>query len=388
MKIKLSELADVIMGQSPPSSFYNDSGEGVPFFQGKTEFGELYPTVEKFTQKITKEAKEGDILFTVRAPVGEVNISNVNCCIGRGLAAIRPKEDNNYLFYKIQHEKARFVSKSSGVIYDSINKDILNEVELTVEESQSARERIGTILWSYDSLIINNLQRIELLEESAQILYREWFVHLRFPGHEHTKITNGVPKEWERKILSELTDIIDYGYTASANQEDVGPKFLRITDIVPASINWVSVPFCKIEEKRKNKYLLREGDVVVARTGATVGYAKRIHKRNPESVFASYLVRFRFKQNVDNIAMGVFMESDEYKNYVKSHVGGAAQPNANAKILAGAKVLLPERKIRDMFKSIIAPIIDQKEILQVSNQVLIKARDILLPRLMNGDIAV
>jgi type I restriction enzyme S subunit len=140
---------------------------------------------------------------------------------------------------------------------------------------------------------------MELLEDAARQLYREWFVRLRFPGREHTRIVNGVPEGWERTTLGQLCESIDYGYTASAEEEEVGPKFLRITDIVPSFIDWSSVPYCQIEDNKLSKFRLSEGDIVIARTGATVGYAKRLHKRHPDTVFASYLVRLRLNQEMD-----------------------------------------------------------------------------------------
>lgn len=291
-------------------------------------------------------------------------------------------------YFVSPYMQATMLSKAgSGGTRKALTKAMIEDFDIPLP-SLNIQDGVAEFLSKYDELISNNLRRIELLEESTRLLYREWFVHLRFPGHEHTKISKGVPDGWERKSLKELCEIVDYGYTASAQEENVGPKFLRITDIVPNVIDWSTVPYCELPENRKEKYRLREGDIVVARTGATVGYAKRINKRNPESVFASYLVRFRFKPEIDNLAIGVFMESDDYKNYVKSHVGGAAQPNANAQILSGARVLIPDEKIKNLFKSIIEPIYDQKEILQNTNETLKKARDILLPRLMNGDIAV
>jgi type I restriction enzyme S subunit len=248
--------------------------------------------------------------------------------------------------------------------------------------------RIAGILSAYDDLIENNRRRMALLEEAARQLYREWFVRLRFPGHEHTPITNGVPEGWQRQTLAELCQSIDYGYTASAEQDEVGPKFLRITDIVPGVIDWTSVPYCPIQEDRLAKFRLVEGDVVIARTGATVGYAKRLHKRHPEAVFASYLVRLRLKPEVENLLVGVFVESDEYKSYVQSRVGGAAQPNANAKVLSGAEILIPPPLLQRGFREFVEPLIDQRELLQLQNAKLRAARDLLLPRLMSGEIAV
>ncbi len=276
---------------------------------------------------------------------------------------------------------------NSGAAQPSLNRNFVYGVHVRYPDPPE-QARIGSILSSYEALIENNTRRIALLEQGARHLYEEWFVRLRFPGREHTPITNGVPKGWERKKLIELCASVDYGYTASADLEAVGPKFLRITDIVPPLIDWSAVPFCPIEEARLEKFRLGEGDIVIARTGATVGYAKRLHKRHPEAVFASYLVRLRPRADVESLILGVFVESQAYKDYVLAHVGGAAQPNANAQVLAAAEILMPTRTIQRQFRQFVEPLVDLKEILQVQNQKLREARDLLLPKLMSGEIAV
>jgi type I restriction enzyme S subunit len=185
--------------------------------------------------------------------------------------------------------------------------------------------------------------------------------------------------------LSELCESIDYGYTASAEREEVGPKFLRITDIVPDVLDWSSVPYCRIEDDRFEGFRLLEGDIVVARTGATVGYAKRLGRRHPDAVFASYLVRFRLGPGIKNTLAGVFVESQHYKDCVRSLIGGAAQPNANARVLTSVKMLVPNATLQQVFSDAVEPLLDERELLQLQNQKLCAARDLLLPRLMNGD---
>lgn len=144
-----------------------------------------------------------------------------------------------------------------------------------------------------------------------------------------------------KSTLTEACESVKYGYTASATQEKIGPYFLRITDIVPDSIDWETVPFCKIDEHEKDRYAVYPGDIVIARTGATVGYAKLI-RVSVDCVFASYLVRFRVDPKVaDPGFVGRLVESSLYKDYVKSRVGGAAQPNANAKVLGAFEFYLP-----------------------------------------------
>ena len=293
--------------------------------------------------------------------------------------------DPRFVYYKLKTLNLEMFS--SGASVPTLNRNNLDNLIVSIPEVEQ-QQRIASILSAYDDLIENNQRRIKLLEESAQLLYKEWFVRLRFPGYEHTRIIDGVPEGWERKKLKEVCQSVSYGYTASVQNGEVGPKFLRITDIVPDVINWTSVPFCKIPEEKKEKYLLSEGDIVVARTGATVGYAKRLHKRHSEAVFASYLVRFRIQDDIDDLFVGIFVESGYYKNYVKSQVGGAAQPNANAQVLAGASILVPPKKIQDWFHEIVEPIYDQKELLQIQNLKLRQARDILLPRLLGGEVEV
>jgi len=145
------------------------------------------------------------------------------------------------------------------------------------------------------------------------------------------------------KSLAEIAESVRYGYTASASDRPVGPHFLRITDIVPSQIDWDSVPYCEIDEKDKGRFSLAPGDIVIARTGATVGYAKLI-RDNPEAVFASYLVRIRVEpERADPGYIGRIVESALYKKFVLSRVGGAAQPNANAKVLSAFRLPIPER---------------------------------------------
>ena len=147
-------------------------------------------------------------------------------------------------------------------------------------------------------------------------------------------------EKWNRVILREICDSVNYGYTASAKPKPIGPKFLRITDIVPNRIDWSAVPYCKISEKNLSKYLLEKGDIVIARTGATTGYAKRIRTEH-KAVFASYLVRIRVNPKYDSQYVGFVVESDEYKRFIQLNLGGAAQPNANAQVLTSFPISLP-----------------------------------------------
>lgn len=134
----LSELAIITMGQSPDGETYNTNGDGTIFYQGRTDFGRRFPKARVYTTSPTRFAKEGDVLLSVRAPVGDINIAPHNCCIGRGLASLRCKTDaQGYLYYQLQDLAGVFnVSDDEGTIFGSINKDDLYNIEIVIPKNE------------------------------------------------------------------------------------------------------------------------------------------------------------------------------------------------------------------------------------------------------------
>ena len=134
----LSELAIIMMGQSPDGETYNTNGDGTIFYQGRTDFGRRFPSARVYTTSPTRFAKEGDVLLSVRAPVGDINIAPHNCCIGRGLASLRCKTDaQGYLYYQLQDLAGVFnVSDDEGTIFGSINKDDLYNIEIVIPKNE------------------------------------------------------------------------------------------------------------------------------------------------------------------------------------------------------------------------------------------------------------
>ncbi len=148
--------------------------------------------------------------------------------------------------------------------------------------------------------------------------------------------------KWVKVSLRDISQSIQYGYTESAVYEPVGPKFLRITDIVPYFINWDSVPYCNINDDDYKKYKLQVDDIVIARTGATTGY-NAIITQDIEAVFASYLIKFRINGEIANSKfIGHLLKSKGYFGYINCAIGGAAQPGINAKVLSAFSFMLPQ----------------------------------------------
>ncbi len=146
---------------------------------------------------------------------------------------------------------------------------------------------------------------------------------------------------WQSDTLANICDSVDYGLTESAKPLPIGPKFLRITDIVDGFINWAAVPYCKIANEEKEKYQLHDGDIVIARTGATTGYSIYV-KNPPDAVFASYLVRYKVKKEFDAQFVSYFLKSPDYWEYIRAVLGDkSAQPNASASTIAQVKIKYP-----------------------------------------------
>lgn len=157
MKCKIEDIADVVMGQSPKSTFYNDVGEGMPFIQGNRTFGLKYPTFDTYTTHITKIANEGDVVMSVRAPVGEINMAPINFCLGRGVCSIRMKNGNQeYLYYLMKFYSKHLINKQSGTVFGSVNKNDINSLEINVE-NESNQYKIAKILSDIDyKILLNN----------------------------------------------------------------------------------------------------------------------------------------------------------------------------------------------------------------------------------------
>jgi type I restriction enzyme S subunit len=307
---------------------------------------------------------------------------------------IKPEYDSEYvgLVVESEHYKEFIAAHKGGAAQPNANAQVLTSYPLRLPSLPTQR-KIAGVLSAYEQLIGNNARRIAILEEMAQAVYREWFVNFRFPGHEKVKLINSplgkIPDGWKWAKLKDVCDSVNYGYTASANKEvEVGPRFLRITDIVPDTIDWENVPYCEVDDDNADKYALSEGDIVIARTGATTGYAKRLHKRHPKTVFASYLVRIVPNKVMGKHYVGLIVESDDYKAFIKRNLSGAAQPQANAQVLTSLEVLVPSPEVIAAFDCQVEPLADQKELLQIKNRNLRKTRDLLLPKLITGQLDV
>ena len=153
MKVKLEDIAEITMGQSPKSNYYNYVGDGMPFLQGNRTFGRRYPIFDTYTTMVTKKAIAGDIIMSVRAPVGDLNYTPVDMCLGRGVCSIRMKNGNqDYLFYLLKNNVQQLINKESGTVFGSVNRNDIAGLELEIVE-ENKQSRIARMLSMIDDKI-------------------------------------------------------------------------------------------------------------------------------------------------------------------------------------------------------------------------------------------
>ena len=151
----ISDIMKITMGQSPPSESYNENGQGLPFYQGVTDFGSTHPNTRVWCTDSRKIAEENSILFSVRAPVGEINLTEKKCCLGRGVAALNPiKNDLWYCYYLLIQNKKWFYVYSQGTTYDAINRDEIGKTKLPYTKNIKEQQKIVSILSKIDNQII------------------------------------------------------------------------------------------------------------------------------------------------------------------------------------------------------------------------------------------
>jgi len=196
-----------------------------------------------------------------------------------------------------------------------------------------------------------------------------------------------VPEGWEIAQIKERADAIEYGLTASASDEPIGPRFLRITDIRGGSVNWETVPYCNASDTDIEKYRINKGDIFVARTGASTGENIYIFDP-PVCVFASYLVRFVFKDIAIGRIVGMYMRTKAYFSFIEGVIGGSAQPNASAQVLASSNLVFPSSRISDEFYKVIALYDQKRSKIERQTATLSNLRDTLLPKLLSGQLRI
>lgn len=383
--VTIGELGIIITGNTPPRSNPKLYGNYTPFIKATdisetekyTYHPEEYYSEEGYNKYIKSLIPKGSTCVVTIGSIGKkMTMAHCDLFINQAMNAIIPNEnfDNEYVYYAVKNILPNIKMLDSGTASgrENVSKSAFSKMQILIEDNIITQRRIAEILSRYDSLIENYQKQIKLLEESAQRLYKEWFVDLRFPGYENTKIVDGVPEGWERKNITELADI-QYGYAFDGklfNSDKVGVPIARIRNIPDGYTNDYTT------EEASNEYIVKNGDILAGMDG--------IFHINTWSGSDAYLVQrtclFRPK---DEILKGFIFQAIKgpIKVFEQTLVG-ATVAHLGKKHIDSIDLIMPKdihlyRPFNDLF-------FYRQELL---NQIrfLAEARDRLLPKLMSGD---
>lgn len=294
----------------------------------------------------------------------------------------------SYAFLSQHHKEWMLQQCGSKATMASLNQDVIRRIELRWLKREH-QDEVVSILSAYDDLIENNRRRIALLEEAARLLYREWFVYFRFPGHEHVKIVDGLPEGWKKTVIREAYVGLFDGPHATPAPSDEGPAFLGITNIRETGGLDLS-DIRHVSEAEFPKWTRRvtpiEGDIVFSYEATLNRYA--LIPRNLRCCLGRRLALIRPK---DGYRYFIFLHmfSESWRSTIAGRViSGATVDRIPLKTFPEFPFMLPSQRVAMLFNDFVEPQFRQIEVLHEQNQKLAQARDLLLPRLMSGEISV
>lgn len=398
----LDELGFVARGKSRhrPRDAAHLYGGPYPFVQtGDVKHAGLY--LSSFTQTYSgaglaqsKLWPKGTLCITIAANIADTSILDIEACFPDSVIGFIPapeKADARFIKYLFDAKlKLAYRQFTQGAAQDNLSQGKLLSIKFSIPEDVKEQTRIADLAAQYDNLIENNRRRIQLLEESARLLYKEWFVHLRFPGHEHVKITDSVPEGWNMGCLGDLVEVKSgFAFKSKDWLEEGNPviKIKNITESGKIDFNGCQCVDDNVAEKAA-RFELSSGDMLIAMTGATVGKIGLMPRLGKKYYLNQRVGKYFSKVDIDPIPFLFCLSKFQFfhKN-VLNFAGGAAQPNISGGQIESIETLVPETKFLEWFNEHVNPIFAQREILIEQNDKLAQSRDILLPRFMNRDLA-
>lgn len=290
------------------------------------------------------------------------------------------KNHPRFSAYFLQGVLRNYQSDKAAV--PGVNRNVLHEMKVRYP-SRPIQERIASVLAAYDDLIENNRRRMTLLEDAARQIYREWFVRLRFPGYEHTRIRSGVPESWARRPLS---DVADVNRESLGGSHDGEIEYIDISSVTPGAIEETRSYDFK-EAPSRARRVVRHGDLI----WSCVRPNRRSYAviwQPPSNLIASTGFAVITPKAVPTTFLLQATTTDAFVGYLENRARGAAYPAVLARDFEEAEILVPSPPLLDAFNAQAEPLLTQIHTLRVQNRRLRTARDLLLPRLMSGEIVV
>src|SRR5713101_1420164 len=344
----LGEIAIITMGQSPPGETYNTTGDGLPFFQGKAEFGDESPAPVKWCSSPTRIAEPGDILLSVRAPVGPTNIAAERCCIGRGLAAIRAKNGSTltrYLRYFFHRFEADLARQGVGSTFAAINRDDIERLRVPVPPL-SKQSRIVQILDEVEELRRLRERADRRTADLIPAIFHEMF------GDPETN-----PKGWRTGVLGDVVHAAKDGPHVSPRYSDNGVPFLSTRNIRPGKVIWEDLKFISPEEAEEHwrKCKPEFGDVLYTK-GGTTGLAKAVDFHTQVAVWVHIAVLKTNHERVDAVWLENMLNSSFCYAQSQQLTHGIANHDLGLTRMIKIRIFIPPLSLQREFAARVAEV--------------------------------
>ncbi len=324
----------------------------------------------------------GTLCITIAANIADTAILGIDACFPDSVIGFIPDEKKadarfvKYLFdATIQQRVKQF---TQGAAQDNLSQEKLLSIDFSVPNVDE-QKRIASILFAYDDLIENNRRRIQLLEQTARLLYKKWFVHLRFPGHEHAKIKDGVPEGWEKKSFSDIATFLNGFAFKPSHLGELGLPIVKIPELRDG-------PTAKTPrntgDRVPEKYLLESGDILFSWSGTLL-----VNTWNHGKALLNQHL-FKVTPGAPNLRSLVYLSLNSALAEFQSQTVGSTMKHIRKDALEKVLVFVPSKVLLDEFEFVAAPVLEQVSILQKQNSGLAKVRDLLLQRLMNGNLVI
>jgi len=409
-QIKLRDICDEItVGHvGPMASEYVDSG--IPFFRSQNikpfwlDFSDIKFVTPEFHKKLKKSALHPGDVVVVRtgypgvATVIPKTLEKSNCS---DLVIIRksPNIDSIFLvcIFNSQWGQSTVSGNLVGAAQQHFNIGAAKEVKINIPPLPT-QQKIASILSAYTSLIQNNTRRIKILEEMAQIIYREWFVNFRFPGHEAVRMVESelgpVPEGWEKKKISDISILFrGRSYGSDNLVEEGGHPFLNLK-CLDRDGGFRSSGIKRYQGPYKETQTATEGDIVIAVTDMTqerriVAHAARIPRmEEPLSVISMDLVKIVPKEGIYSEYLYGILRHSSFADEIKQHANGVNVLHLTPNRIGEYEFYIAPKELRQSYMEIIGPCQEMCDILQLKNANLRRTRDLLLPKLISGELDV
>lgn len=409
-KIKaVDEITELVTKGTTPSTYgYEFTDDGVNYIRaegiskdGYVDESTFLKISEECNQKLSRsQLKKNDILFSIAGmalgKTGIVKEDYLPANTNQAVAIIRPNVQIVYSkflqYYFVNPEFYKLVnSVSAQSAQPNINLSQIKSLKINLPPLQT-QKRIASILSSYDDLIENNLKRIKLLEETAQNIYKDWFVNFRFPNYENTPFNEetGLPEGWEKVIFSDLYSLNNGCAFKSEDYKNDGVPILRTRDYSNSFFINMNDPIYISNDLLPtfSKYLVEELDFLIIMVGASIGKYGVVLKKDLPSLLNQNQWAIRTLYDFSEYSFYKLFSLQDVMRELLMKRTGAARDFFRAAFLKEIKVIKPNREIILEFNKEIEPIMNLISSLLSQNQKLKEARDILLPRLMNRTIEV